>query len=193
MLMGGVLKFQAFPQIDGDRVAARLELPAGVSLDNTQAEMRCVLAALGRVNADQSLRNRDGASLVQGIVVTWSENPDAGWTGRHPATARIHLRPAEIRGVALDQLLAAWRTAARETPGMRRLSLTEPSLGPAGRAIEPRLQRYLGTFNITDDLQIGRPELRMTLRDDAHSLGFDARAVADQLRAGFLGVQADAV
>lgn len=212
MLVGGVLKFQAFPEIDGDQVEARLELPAGAPLENTQAEMAYVLAALDRVNADLSPRNPDGASLVQDIVVTYSENPDPGATGPHLATARIDLLPAETRGVTLDTLLSAWRDAAPQTPGMRRLSLTEPSLGPAGRAIELRLQhddvalleaasdelqswllRYRGTFNITDDLQMGRPELRVTLRDDAHSLGFDARAVADQLRAGFLGVQADEV
>jgi HAE1 family hydrophobic/amphiphilic exporter-1 len=212
MLLGGVLKFQAFPEIDGDQVEARLELPAGASLEDTQAEMAYVLAALDRVNAELSPGNPDGASLVQGVVVTYSENPDAGSAGPHLATARIDLLPAETRGVTLDELLSAWRDAAPKTPGMRRLSLTEPSLGPAGRAIELRLQhdnvevleaasdelqawllRYLGTFNITDDLQIGRPELRVTLRDDAHSLGFDARAVADQLRAGFLGVEADEV
>jgi HAE1 family hydrophobic/amphiphilic exporter-1 len=212
MLLGGVLKFQAFPEIDGDQVEARLELPAGASLEDTQAEMAYVLAALDRVDAELSPRNPDGARLVQRVVVTYSQNPDAGATGPHLATARIDLLPAETRGVTLDALLSAWRDAAPETPGMRRLSLTEPSLGPAGRAIELRLQhddvavleaasdelqawllRYRGTFNITDDLQIGRPELRVTLRDDAHSLGFDARAVADQLRAGFLGVEADEV
>lgn len=212
MLLGGVLKFQAFPEIDGDQVEARLELPAGASLEDTRAEMAYVLAALHRVDADLSPRNPDGARLVQSVVVTYSQNPDAGATGPHLATARIDLLPAETRGVTLDELLSAWREAAPETPGMRRLSLTEPSLGPAGRAIELRLQhddvavleaasdelqawllRYRGTFNIMDDLQIGRPELRVTLRDGAHSLGFDARAVADQLRAGFLGVEADEV
>ncbi|MEO0752658.1 MAG: efflux RND transporter permease subunit, partial [Pseudomonadota bacterium] len=88
----------------------------------------------------------------------------------------------------------------------------EPALGPAGRAIEMRLQhedfsvldkaaddlqawlaRYRGVFNIADDLDLGRPEMRIILRNGASGLGFDARGVSEQLRAGFLGVDAGEV
>ncbi|MEO0702770.1 MAG: efflux RND transporter permease subunit [Pseudomonadota bacterium] len=212
MLTGGYLKFEAFPEIDGDQIEARLELPADASLVQTQREMTYVLAALDRVNDALSPRNPDGAPLVRQVVVTYAENADAGSTGPHLATARVDLLDAETRGVSLDEILTAWRAEAPRTPAMRNLNLTEPALGPAGRAIEMRLQhedfavldhaagdlqawlaRYSGVLNIADDLDLGRPEMRVVLRDGASSLGFDARGVSDQLRAGFLGVEAGEV
>ncbi len=212
MLAGGYLKFEAFPEIDGDQIEARLELRAGASVSQTQAEMAYVLAALDRVNDALSPRNPDGAPLVRQVVVTYAENPDAGATGPHLATARIDLLEAETRGVTLDEVLAAWRAEAPVAPAMRSLNLTEPAFGPAGRAIEIRLQhddfpvleraaddlqawlaRYRGAFNIADDLDLGRPEIRIVLRDGASGLGFDARDVSDQVRAGFLGVEAGEV
>lgn len=212
MLAGGYLKFEAFPEIDGDQIEARLELRAGASLAQTQQEMAYVLAALDRVNDRLSPRNPDGAPLVRQVVVTYAENADAGATGPHLATARIDLLNAETRGVTLDETLAAWRTEAPRTPAMRSLNLTEPAFGPAGRAIEIRLHhadfavldkaaqdlqawlaRYRGAFNLADDLDPGRPEMRIVLRDGATGLGFDARSVSDQVRAGFLGVEAGEV
>lgn len=212
MLAGGYLKFEAFPEIDGDQIEARLELRAGASLAETQREMAYVLAALDRVNDALSPRNPDGASLVRQVVVTYAENANSGATGPHLATARIDLLNAETRGVTLDDVLAAWRIEAPVTTAMRNLNLTEPAFGPAGRAIELRLQhadfsvldraaddlqawfaRYRGAFNIADDLDLGRPEIRIVLRDGASGFGFDARGVSDQLRAGFLGVEAGEV
>lgn len=212
MLAGGHLKFEAFPEIDGDQIEARLELRADASLAETQAEMAYVLAALERVNDALSPSNPDGAPLVRQVVVTYAVNEDAGTAGPHLATARVDLLEAETRGVTLDEILSAWRTEAPVTPAMRNLNLTEAALGPAGRAIEMRLQhrdfsvldsaahdlqawllRYLGAFNIADNLDLGRPEWRIVLRDGATGLGFDARDVSDQLRAGFLGVEAGEV
>ncbi len=212
VIAGGVLKFQAFPEIDGDQIEARIELPAGAALEETEAAVSHVIAGLNRMNAELSPRNPGGEQLVREVVVTYNENDDAGGAGAHLATVTVDLLAAETRGVDLDMILASWRREAPPTPAMRRLSLTEPALGPAGRAIElrlahddldvlalaslelrDRLQRYAGTYNIADDLAPGRPELRLSLRDGAGGLGLDARAVADQVRAAFQGVTADEI
>lgn len=211
-IAGGALKFQAFPEIDGDQIEARIELPAGAALEETEAAVAHVLAGLSRANAELSPRNPDGAPLVRDVVVIYGENDDAGGAGAHLATVTADLLAAETRGADIDTILASWRREAPPTPAMRRLNLTEPALGPAGRAIELRLAHddpgvlasasaelrnwltgYAGAYNVADDLAPGRPELRLTLRDGAGGLGLDARAVADQVRAAFQGVSADEV
>ncbi|MEL6999157.1 MAG: efflux RND transporter permease subunit [Pseudomonadota bacterium] len=211
-VLDGRLKFQAFPDLDGDQIQARLALPAGAPIEETEAAMAYVLDSLNRVNAALSPRNPGGAPLVRDIVVTYGENEDTGGTGAHLATARIDLLGAETRGSTLDEILAAWRAEAPMTPQMRRLSLTEGITGPAGRAIETRLAhddlatlvrassalrqwlaRYAGAFNIATDLADGRPELVFTLSEGAGALGLDAQDVADQLRAGFQGATADVI
>lgn len=212
VITSGTLKFQAFPEIDGDQIEARIELPAGAAFEQTQAAVAHVIAGLGRVDDQLSPRNPDGQRLVRDIVVTYNENADAGGNGAHLATVSADLLAAETRGSDLDTILRVWRTEAPATASMRRLNLTEPSFGPAGRAIELRLahddvdvlaaasadlrswvQRYAGAYNIADDLAPGRSELRLTLRDGAGGLGLDARMVADQVRAAFQGVTADEI
>ncbi|MEM9781628.1 MAG: efflux RND transporter permease subunit [Pseudomonadota bacterium] len=211
-VLGGALKFEAFPALDGDQVEARLALPAGSSIEQTEAAMTQVLAALDRVDATFAPLNPDGEGLLRDTVVTFGENADIGGTGAHLATARVDLLGTETRGVSLDEVLAAWRAKLPALPAVHRLSLLESVTGPAGRAIEIRLahddlatlqqasaalrawlSRYAGTQNIADDLAPGRPERRVTLRDGAGTLDLDARAVADQLRAGFEGAKADVI
>ncbi|MEM6422386.1 MAG: efflux RND transporter permease subunit, partial [Pseudomonadota bacterium] len=211
-VLGGTLKFEAFPDLDGDQIEARLALHAGASLEQTEAAMTHVLAALDRVDRLLAERTPHDAPLVRDIVVTFGENADIGGTGAHLATARIDLLGAERRGISLDEILAAWRAETSMTPSIQRLSLVEGVTGPAGRAIEIRLThddiatldraasalgdwlaRYAGAHNIVDDLVLGRPEQRITLAEGAGALGLDARMVADQVRAGFQGATADVI
>ncbi|MEM8988779.1 MAG: efflux RND transporter permease subunit [Pseudomonadota bacterium] len=211
-VLGGALKFEAFPDLDGNQIEARLALPAGAPIEKTEEAMAQVLAGLDRVDQALSPRNPQSAPLVRHVVVTYGENTDIGGTGAHLATARVDLLDAETRGTTLDEILAAWRAQTPLTPPMHRLSLVEGVTGPAGRALAIRLAhddlgslgtaaaalsewltRYEGTHNVATDLVLGRPEHRITLREGAEALGLDARSVADQLRAGFLGVTADAI
>lgn len=208
-IMDGRLKFQAFPELDGDQIEARLAMTAGSSVEETRAAMNHVLGGLERVNSQLSPRNPAGAPLVRDVILTFGENADVGGTGPHLATARIDLLGVETRGSSLDEILALWRRQAPLTPGVQRLSLTEGVQGPAGRAVEFHLAhddlrvlakpssglrdwlgRYAGVHNISDDMLEGRPEVRIKLRDTAHTLGLGAQDVANQVRAGFQGAKA---
>ncbi|MEM9046218.1 MAG: efflux RND transporter permease subunit [Pseudomonadota bacterium] len=209
VVLDGRLKFQAFPDLDGDQIQARIALPAGTPVEQTEAAMAYVLDRLDRVDDALSPDNPGGAPLVRDIVVTYGENADIGGTGSHLATARIDLMSIEERAASLDEILALWREETPMTPQMQRLSLTEGVVGPAGRAVEIRLahyhmqtlerasgdlqawlERYAGAHNIADDLVLGRPELRLHLGPGAGVLGLDAQDVATQVRAGFQGATA---
>ncbi|HFC05213.1 MAG TPA: efflux RND transporter permease subunit, partial [Rhizobiales bacterium] len=49
------------------------------------------------------------------------------------------------------------------------------------------LRQFRGVLNVIDDLRPGKPEVRISLKDGASSLGIDGRTIADQLRASFYG------
>ena len=49
------------------------------------------------------------------------------------------------------------------------------------------LRGYRGVFDLYDDLRLGKPELRVRLREGALVLGLTASEVARQLRAAFHG------
>ena len=211
-VLGGWLKFQAFPDLDGDQIEARIALSGGAPIEQTEASVADVLAGLRRADQALSERNPGGVPLVRDILVVFGEDTATGAKGAQFATVRVDLLGVGTRGTTLSEILAAWRAEVPMTPAMRQLVLTEGVTGPAGRAIEIRLihddlavleratealrdwlARYAGVHNLSDDLIEGRPELRFTLRAGAGALGLDARAVADQLNAGFQGAVADVV
>lgn len=209
LVAGGVVKFQAFPDLDGDVIEARLVLPQGTPLARTEEVVRRITDALGRVNARFAPLQPDGQDLVRTVYVHFNQNPDAFENGPHIATVTADLLTAEHRNARLDDVFAAWREEAGQPPDVVSLAYTEPGFGPKGRNIDIRIQGddleelktaaaemqqwlsdFVGVSNLSDDLRVGRPERRIRLREGAFGLGFDAESMAQQLRAAFQGVTA---
>lgn len=210
MLVGGKLKFQSFPDIEGDIIEARLLLPQGTPLWRTEAMVQRVTDGLKRMDEAFTPLQPDEERLVRNIQVRFNNNPDANEKGPHVASVTADLLTAERRsGGTLDDIVNRWREETGEIPDLLALNFKEPVIGPGGKAIEIRLtgpdlqelkraslelqtwlSRYRGVFDLSDDLRPGKPELRMQLRDGALALGLDAANIANQLRAAFYGTTA---
>ncbi len=210
MLAGGRLKFVGFPELDGDVIEARVLLPQGTPLARTEAVVATLEAALERAAAGFAPESSADGPLVRHVAVMFGQNPDAYEGGAHVARVVADLLSAERRAFALDDLLAAWREETGSLADVINIKFTEPTVGPAGRAIDIRLLgddlerlraasdafqawllRHAGVLDLGDDLRPGKRELRLRLKPGADVLGLDARAVADQVRAAFQGVEVD--
>ncbi len=206
MLMGGVLKFRAFPDLDGNVIEARILLPQGTPLARTEAVVAEVTAALGRVDAALSPNQPGGERLVRNVLVQYNLNTDASESGPHLATVTADLLTAERRSGRLDEVINLWREETGPILDTVSVAFKELQIGPAGQAIDIRLQgadlaalntaareleAWLGTYrgvsDLQHDLRPGKPELRFRLRDGALALGLDAATIAGQLRAAFQG------
>lgn len=209
MLAGGHLKFQAFPDIEGDVLEARILLPQGTPLWRTEQLVSTVVDALGRVDEEFSVLQRGTQRLVRSVNVRFNENLDAHEQGAHVATVTADLLPAEQRTGSLGDVTNRWREETGRVPDAISLNFKEPHIGPAGLAVEIRLSgedladlkgasralrewlgRYQGVFDLGDDLRPGKPELRLQLREGALAIGLDASTIAQQLRAAFYGTTA---
>ena len=207
-LMGGVVKREAMPEIDGDVLEARLMLPAGTPLARTTEAVVQVEAALDRVNERLSPEQPASQALVIRRITRLGRNLSTGETGAHVATVAVDLLGAETRANTLDEIVSLWREEIGPLAGVSSLILTEPGIGPQGIAVELRLshvdlvtleaagratlaelETYAGVRNAILDLRPGAPELRLTLSPGAEALGLTATEVAGQLRAAFLGTQ----
>jgi multidrug efflux pump subunit AcrB len=212
MLAGGKLKFQAFPDIEGDIIEARLLLPQGTPLWRTEDVVARITEALRRVDQAFSPRQPAGQRLVKNVQVRYNTNQDANENGPHVATVTADLITAEQRVGKLDDIINRWREEVGDIPDVLALNFKEPVIGPGGLALEVRLYgtrldqlkqasqelqawlaRYQGVFDLTDDLRPGKPELRLRLREGALALGVDASLVANQLRAAFYGTTANEI
>ena len=212
LMAGGIIKFMAFPDLDGDVVVARVLLAPGTPLARTEKAVEKITSALDQVDKEFAPRQPEGHDLVQTVVVQFNQNRDAFESGPHVATVTVDLLDAETRDARIDDILAAWREATGTLTDAVSVTYSEPSLGPGGRPIELRVQgsdferlqlatseieawlsKFDGIYNLSDDLRLGKKELRLTLREGAFGLGLDAETVARQLRTAFQGVLTDEI
>ena len=212
MLKSGILKFQAFPDIDGDVAVARILLPQGTPLERTESIVDHIVHALDEVNTHFKPSQPNQQNLVKNVMVRYNFNDEASESGAHVATIFVDLLNAEIRDASLDDFFHLWRTKTGQLPDVIHLSFAEPVITPAGRAIDIRLQasdlkqlkqasmdmyRWLSGFNgvldLCDDLRPGKPEIKMRLREGALSMGLTSQMVASQVKAAFYGRTADKI
>jgi multidrug efflux pump subunit AcrB len=209
---GGLIKFVPFPELDGDIAEARIILPPGSSLQQTQAVVETIIASAKRTADDYSQQQEHGATLLRDITAQYNLNADAGEKGPHVATVRLDLLSAEIRNTLIDEFIYDWRKNTGELAAPISLVFKEPSVGPAGRDIQVRLQAaildvlkqasislqaYLSQFDgvngIMDDMRPGKEEIKVSLRPGAEAYAVDGQLVAEQLRSAFYGQRADEV
>jgi len=209
---GGIVKFLAFPELDGDILEARLLLPQGTPLERTEEVVRRVVKAFRTADEEFSPREKNGRRLVRHVNVRYNRNLDARESGPHVATVSADLLTAEERRARLDDVIRRLEQLTAGLPDVVALSFKQPLFGPAGLAVHVRLrgedlgvlkeaslelQRWLkgyrGLYDVMDDLRPGKPELRIRLKEGALALGVDAASIARQLRASFFSAAADEI
>ncbi len=210
LIAGGILQFQAFPDLEGDVVEARLLLPQGTPLARTEQIVDRLVAGAQTVDAAFRPRQPDGQPLVQAISVRTGTNVDAGESGPHVATVTLDLLSSEVRDAPIDAVIADWRTAVGPLADVVSLRFTQREMGPAGEDLSLRilgedldrlgaatqelrnwLAGYAGVHDLRQDLRPGKPELVLRLRPGAAALGLDLRTIADQVRTAVQGLEVD--
>ncbi|MEH0688885.1 efflux RND transporter permease subunit [Vibrio cholerae] len=211
-LVSGILKFQPFPELDGDIAEARVILPPGSSLRQTEQVVDQIVASARKLDKTWSQEFEQGRPLVEHITSQFNTNADANESGPHIATVRLDLLGAESRNTLIDDFIAAWRDDVGELADPISLVFKQPTMGPGGRAIEIRakhdsleelkaasieIQQYLNEFDgvhgVLDDMRMGKEEVLVKLRPGAESYGVNGQLIASQLRAAFFGQTADEI
>lgn len=212
LVAGGVLKFVPFPELDGDIAEVRIILPPGSPLSSTQQVVEQVILSAKETAARYTEEVEEGVELIQDITAQYNFNADAGEKGPHVATVRLDLLSAETRNTLIEDFIQDWRDSTGELAAPLSMVFKQPTMGPAGRDIEVRLQgddldmlkqasvslqSYLAQFDgingILDDMRPGKEEIKVSLRPGAETFGIDGQLVANQLRSAFFGQRADEV
>ena len=212
MLAGGVLKFQPFPDIEGDTIEARLLLPQGTPLWRTENMVKKITDALDAVDKEFTPQQADQQKILKNIQINYNKNMDSGESGPHIATITVDLLTAEKRTGSIDDIINFWRDTVGKVPDVIALNFKEPVVGPGGIALEIRLfgdeteelkeaslalqnwlSRYEGVLDLSDNLRPGKPEIRLSMREGTFALGIDAATISSQLRAAFWGTTANEI
>lgn len=212
LVAGGSLKFLPFPELDGDIAEARLILPPGSTLQQTESVVAKIIQSAKIAGEKATQDNNEQASLVRDITAHYNFNADAGESGPHVATVRLDLLSAQTRKTLIHSFIESWRQQTGELAEPISVVFKQPAMGPAGRDIEIRLQHedlnllkqasiklqtYLSQFSgvngILDDMRPGKEEVIIKLKPGAENYGVDGQTIASQLRAAYFGQTADEV
>ncbi len=136
----GALKFQGFPEVDGDQVDARVLLPQGTPFHKAQAVVAELQRSIEVLNQEFKSRQPAQQDLIKNVIVKFGENMDANESGPHIATVSIDLLSAEIRDARISEILNRWSELSELPPDVINVSFKEPGHGPGGAPIDIRLQ-----------------------------------------------------
>ncbi|MFN3189987.1 MAG: efflux RND transporter permease subunit [Aureliella sp.] len=212
LILGGLVKGQVFPAIEGDSIVARVLMQPGTPLARTQEVVQQLEEALEVTNDEFRSQQPAGRDLVETTYVQFNENRDAMEKGPHVATLNVDLLSNELRNGRIVDVLQAWRENTGDIPDAQSITFDEPQLGPGGRPIQIELsglpleeldtlsleiqrllRSYDGVYNITDDTRRGENEILVNLRPGAVGLGVTALDLGRQLRGSFQGLLSDQI
>jgi multidrug efflux pump subunit AcrB len=134
--------------------------------------------------------------------------PNARMTGSHVGAVTVELVDTAERNVHSREVLSAWRKEAGEFPGAERLVFDVPQMGPAGLAIEfkllappdkiaeleelaelakARIREAQGAYDVADDLNPGKWEYQLRVKERAMAMGVPLGDLAETVRAAYYG------
>jgi multidrug efflux pump subunit AcrB len=211
-MRAGLIGFRFFPAIDGDVVTAAVELPFGSSVEQTRAVQQRLLTA-----AQQLVEEHGGEKITRGLFaqvgapapVFGPGGAGAQTAGGHLANVQVYFVASDLRDFETSKFAAEWRERVGPVPEAKSLNFNF-SMGPsAGRPVDvelshydakvleqaaedvaAKLRTYAGVTDVENGVALGKPQLDLTLRPEAVSLGLSATDIARQVRGAFYGAEA---
>tara|TARA_Y100001934_G_scaffold270740_1_gene356152 strand:+ start:685 stop:4209 length:3525 start_codon:yes stop_codon:yes gene_type:complete len=151
MITSGFIKFQFFPPVEGDDIAAFLTMPAGTPPEVTRAAVaRLEKAAIQMQREYDEKSGYTTNSLVRNVLASVGDQPyrtaqsknggnnGKNFTSDNVGEVHIQLVPAEGRPVSSTEMVNRWRELAGPIPGAVESVFTS-DLFSAGNAINIQL------------------------------------------------------
>ena len=216
---GGYIKFSFLPDIEGENVVARLELPQGTPVEETLRIARFIQQkGEEAVDQIQGTLNDTHPPIVQHIYSSIGQQPSVNQgpgaqsgvvlIQSHIAEVNMELLDAEVRVPSAESIENLWREKVGSVPNAKSLSFSSAliSLGRpvqmelasqdpevldlAINRVKAELSEYEGVFSIEDNQEQGKREVQLALRPQARTLGVTLESLATQVRAAFFGAEA---
>ncbi len=195
----GRLNFTFDPRIEGDRVDAEVRVPFGAPFSET---MR-----VSSIIEEAGLRAADRFGPRDEVLAGWMNS--RGRLGSNTADVNLILVPQEERDFTPADFVQVWREEIGPLPGLESLYF-EWEVGPSGsrgltvelshpdrttleeaaRELASTLQTYTGVTDIDDGFAAGKPQLDLTITDEARSLGMTHEEIGRQIRHAYYGAEA---
>lgn len=201
LMDGGLVKGTFFPFIEGDLTSISLAMKPGTREMVVEKHMREMQDVVWDLN-DHLADSLGIDSIIKNTQINIGSA--LGESGAHAATLNISLMEGEERPIPSDGIEKMLRERIQTIPEAEKLviggvrTFGKPvSISLIGNDLKrlesakEMLKAELTTFavlkDIIDNEQVGKREVRITLKQRAYSLGLTHGDVANQVRQGFFG------
>lgn len=212
LVMGGQIQYIPFPRIQSERAVARLQMPLGTPIEITAPHINRMEKAAEQLQ-DKYRDAQTGKSVVENMLTTIGGTGATRGGRPHMGEVVFEITPPEDRKIDVTsrQLMNEWRRMIGVIPGAQELNfraeigrsgdpidvqLTGPSfetLSLLADQIKEELTKYPGVFDIMDNFQDGKQEIKLAIKPEAENLGLSMSDLARQVRQAFYGDEAQRI
>jgi len=199
-MAAGVIRFNFFPQIASDRITITLKMPQGTNEKITSSIIARIEKNAWLVNQEFTEKQKDHQNVIQNII----RNIGPGTAN---ASLRINLLPGELRDFPSSKIAMAisekvgpiYEAESIEFGSGSNFGGKPISISLMGdnvnelKAAKEYLKAGLKSNSLLKDISDNDPqgikEIVISLKENAHAMGFQLSHVIDQVRSGFFGLQ----
>ncbi len=200
----GMVRTVLFPKVPGDFILMELTMQSGTAPEARDAAIARLESAILGINADYVAENPGEEEPVNHV----------GAFGRSDNSGIIFVEISrdENRKLEAEEITEMWRARAGEIVGVKDLTFSDgnrfgggpplsfnligdnlTTLQRAANELQLKLQGYEGVFDITNSLDSGGEEIRLTIRPEAEALGLTMASLGRQVRQAFYGEEAQRI
>lgn len=195
------MRFVFFPDIPSDFMTASVKLEPGASIAQRDKSINIMLEALNRM--DEKIEQQYGARVVNHSMAFNTSNTEG--------EVVVELTKGEDRDIDAFEIHDRWREELPELPGVRSFEVGNAGMGEeadisfqfsgdnldelrlATEALKAHIRSYEGIADVNDSFSGGSDEIRLAIKPQAEVLGLDLEALAQQVRFGFYGAEAQRI
>jgi multidrug efflux pump subunit AcrB len=219
LVVGGRVKSVMMPMAEADTVYARVTMPLGTPVHETEDAIARMSAALGELRVELAeLERPNQPPIVSHVLTMVGSHRRRGPTDRpgeigqpHLGQISLELSPAEVRDIKASEIANRWRELTGSLPGAEELVFIgklmhfgDPiavelrgddtdQLKAAAMMLTEALARFPGVSDIRDSHREGKKELKIEVRPAAEALGLSVQDVGRQVRQAFYGAEAQRI
>lgn len=217
LVIFGAVRFVFFPNVPSDYIFVELNMAEGTPLSETQKAFKRIEDSLTEISEEEITKGfidpvKNRASFLGYSVLSGGLTPASFSSGGNIASIILELAKAELIDSNADDISQRWREKVGEIPGARKLNFLSSAAGPVGLPVDIRLtgrnfrdlkaasmeiqeelKQYDGLLDIRDSYAEGKRELKVSLKDNARSLGLTSTDLGRQIRYAFYGAEAQRV
>jgi multidrug efflux pump subunit AcrB len=215
LIVGGVIKFNFMPEVEGNEIIVNLEMPRGMPVEETTRVHDHIVRSVQEVVAeyDKDLPEGDSVmrhifSMIGGTIAEAGAVGEEAGSGSYMANIVLFLTPSEKRTVSSSEINQKWRKRVGDVPGVDSIAFRAnivhlgddidilishedfEVLEIASEKIKETLSQYPGVGDIADTYSKGNRELKIRLKPEARTLGITEEDLGRQLRGAFYGAEA---